>query len=220
MFGWNEVSFFVFIFCVIFYAVMMLICIKTGKFNNRATVTRIYQNWVDARIDDLSHIITVQTIRNSIMSNSIFISGLLLFLSIIIGLYSGEFLGDALEMDFLFTGSSIPLGIVQVSLIAIISIISLFNFISSVRMLQRSQLLITANTKKREDIFEKTYKLMQKTFMSAQNYWMSGVRGLFFLIPTITWLFSPIVFLVLTVFITLFLIGWHDLSLFSKEGRE
>ncbi|MHA1453242.1 MAG: DUF599 family protein, partial [Promethearchaeota archaeon] len=136
------------------------------------------------------------------------------------GLYSGEFLGDSLEMDFLFTGSSIPLGIVQVSLVVVVSIISLFNFISSVRMLQRSQLLITANTKKREDIFEKTYKLMQKTFMSAQNYWMSGVRGLFFLIPAITWLFNPIVFLVLTLLITLFLIGWHDLSLFSKEGRE
>ena len=87
-------------------------------------------------------------------------------------------------------------------------------------MLQRSQLLITANTKKREDIFEKTYNLMQKTFMSAQNHWMSGVRGLFFLIPAITWLFNPIVFFTLTIFITLFLIGWHDLSLFSKEARE
>ena len=39
MFGWNEISFFVFIFCVIFYAVMMLICMKTGKHSNRAAVT-------------------------------------------------------------------------------------------------------------------------------------------------------------------------------------
>ncbi len=199
---------------------MMIICMRTGKHNNRATVTRIYKNWVDARIDDLSHIITVQTIRNSIMSNSIFISALLLFLSIIIGLYSGEFLGDSFTMDFLFTGSSIPLGIIQISLIVVISIISLFSFISSVRMLQRSQLLITANTKKREDVFEKTYNLMQKTFMAAQNHWMTGIRGLFYLIPAITWLFNPIVFLVLTILITLFLIGWHDLSLFSKEGRD
>lgn len=220
MFGWNEISFFVFIFCVLSYAILMVICMKSGKNYNRTSLTRTYKNWVDARIDDLSHIITVQTIRNSIMSNSIFISALLLFLSIIIGLYSGDFLGDSLEADFLYTGSSIPLGIIQISLIAIISIISLFNFISSVRMLQRSQLLITANTKKREDIFEKTYKLMQKTFISAQNFWMSGVRGLFFLIPAIMWLFNPILFLGITVVITLFLIGWHDLSLFTKDDRN
>lgn len=220
MFGWNEASFFVFLFCVILYAVMMLVYRKTGKLYTRASLNRIYQSWIDARIDDLSHIVTVQTIRNSIMSNSIFISALLIFLSIIIGLYSGEFLGDSLDMDFLYTGSSIPLGMIQISLIAIISIISLFNFIFSVRMLQRSQLLITANTKKREDIFESSYKLMQKSFMAAQYHWMSGIRGLFFLIPAITWLFNPIVFLVITVLITLYLIGWHDLSLFFKEEYE
>ena len=196
---------------------MMIICKKTGKSYNRASLNQIYHNWVDARIDDLSHLVTVQTIRNSIMSNSIFISALLLFLSLIVGLFTGEYLGDSAD----FLGSlTISVGIIQISLISTISIFSLFNFIFSVRMLQRSQLLITANMKQREDIFENTYKMMQKSFFAAQNHWMSGIRGLFYLIPTITWLFSPIVFMVITVFITLFLIGWHDLSLFSKKDRE
>jgi uncharacterized membrane protein len=217
MFGWNEAAFFVFLFCVLFYFVLMLIYKKTDKFYNRASLDRIYRSWVDARIDDVSHLVTVQTIRNSIMSNSIFISALLLFLSLIVGLFTGEYVGDSAD----FLGSlTISVGIVQISLISTISIFSLFNFIFSVRMLQRSQLLITANTKKRENIFEKTYNLMQKSFLSAQNYWMGGIRGLFFLIPTITWLFNPIVFLVITILITLYLIGWHDLTLFSRGERE
>ena len=214
VFGWNEVAFFTFLLCIVIYITMMFICKKMGKLYNRKLLTRIYKDWVDARIDDLSHIVTVQTIRNSIMSNSIFISALLLFLSIIIGLFTGEYVGDAGD----FLGSYISVGIVQISLISVISIISLLNFIFSVRMLQRSQLLITANTKKREDIFENTYKLMQKSFIGAELHWMGGIRGFFFLIPTITWLFSPIVFLITTILITIYLIGWHDLSLFSRKA--
>ncbi len=220
MFGLDEISFFLFLGCVILYATLMLICKKTGKLYNRTSLNRIYKDWVDSRIDDLSHLVTVQTIRNSIMSNSIFISALLLFLSIIIGLYSGDLLSPELDRDFLYVGSNVPIGIVQITLMGVISIISLFYFIFSVRMLQRSQLLITANTKKRDEIFESTYKIMQKSFLSAQNNWMSGIRGLYFLIPAITWFFHPIVFIIITILITLYLIGWHDLSLFSKEGRE
>ena len=217
MFGWDEASFFVFLFCVIAYTAMMLISRKTGKRYIRASLNKIYKDWVDARIDDLSHLVTVQTIRNSIMSNSIFISALLLFLSLIVGLFTGDYLGSSAT----FLGSvSVSVGIIQISLISIISIFALFNFIFSVRMLQRSQLLITSNTKKRNDICGNTYKLMHHSFLAAQNHWMSGIRGLFFLIPTITWLFNPIVFLITTVFITLYLIGWHDLSLFSKEKPE
>ena len=217
MFGWNEVAFFVFVFCVLVYIVLMFVCKMTGKNYKRASLNRIYRSWVDARIDDLSHIITVQTIRNSIMSNSIFISALLVFLSLIIGLFTGEYI----EYTDDFLGSmTITVGIVQITLIAAISIISLFSFILSVRMLQRSQLLITSNTKKREDIFEKTYKLMHRTFLAAQTHWMGGIRGIFFLIAAITWLLNPIVFLITTIVITIFLIGWHDLSLFSKEDRD
>ncbi len=216
MFGWNEASFFVFIFCIVVYITLMLICRKTGKLYNRKMLTRIYKDWVDARIDDLSHIVTVQTIRNSIMANSIFISALLLFLSLILGLFPKTFIEDSTE----FLGSySILVGHMQISLITIISILSLISFILSVRMLQRSQFLITANMKKREDIFENTYELMQKSFLAAQTHWMGGIRGLFYLIPSLTWLFSPIVFLISTVLVTVYLIGWHDLSLFSKTVR-
>ncbi|MBN2156838.1 MAG: DUF599 domain-containing protein [Candidatus Lokiarchaeota archaeon] len=217
MFSWDEAAFFTFLLCLIIYVMMMVICKRTGKLYNRASIERTYKNWVDARIDELSHLVTIQAIRNSIMSNSIFISGLLLFLSLIIGLFQYEILGD-IDADFL--GSiTISVGIVQIVLIGMISIFSLFNFVFSIRMLYRSQFLITANTKKREELFEETYKLMQKSFAAAQNYWTSGIRGLYFLIPAITWLFHPIVFLLTTILITVYLIGWHDLSFFSRNGH-
>jgi uncharacterized membrane protein len=213
---WNEVAFFVFLFCILGYSILMIVYKATGKKYKRASLDRYYRNWVDTRIDSQDHIVTIQSIRNSIMSNSIFISALLVFLSIILGLFSREYIDNSND----FLGSmTITLGIMQISLITIITVISLVSFVLSVRMLQRSQFLITSNTKKREEIFENTYNLMQKSFLSAQTHWMSGIRALFFLIPTITWLFSPIVFLVATVLITLYLIGWHDLSLLSFKDN-
>jgi len=218
MFGWNEASFFVFLGCVLTYTILLIIATKKGKFSNRLLLTRIYKDWVDARIDDLSHIVTIQTIRNSILSNTGFITALLVFLGLIINIYDNPAGIFNRSQDF-FGSITISIGIMQISLIAAITVFSLFNFTFSVRMLQRAQLLITSNTKKREEIFEDTYNLMQKSFSTAQNHWMSGIRGLYYLVPSLIWLYHPIAFLITTVLITLYLVGWHDLSFFSGQNR-
>ena len=213
MIGLNEISLFIFLGCIILYFSLIAITLKFKKPIHRDRYKRIYKNWVKNRLKDKSLLIAVQTIRNFIMVNSIFISALLLLLGLIIGLYGSFTITTEDFMDI----AGLSVGIIQVALNIFMILFSLLNFIFSIRMLNRTNFLITSNVEGTPIDEIEGLEVMQGTFLSAQNYWMLGIRGLYFLIPTLFWFLNPLLFAIASIIITIYLIAFQDIWFVPKK---
>ena len=96
-------------------------------------------------------------------------------------------------------------------------IFCLFNFILCIRMLNRTSLLLCGNPQEYSIGKYKGLELIQKSFISAQNHWMYGIRGLFYLIATLFWLINTILFMACTIIVTLYLILFQDIWRVGKH---
>ena len=209
----DELALTVFIICVSIYIFLFIFTIMKKKSSQRNVVRLIYANWVEERIKDDSLITAVQALRNFIMGNSTFISALFILLGLLIGFYSSEFFEDGQIII-----NSIEISSIQVSVNIFMIIFSLLNFILSLRFATRLSLLISGRPQQYSIGKIEGIKVTQKTFISAQNHWMLGVRGLFFLVATMLWLISSIFFIIASILITFYLIEFQDFWLVSKKN--
>lgn len=208
----DELALTIFIICVSIYIFLFIFTIMKKKSSQRNVVRLIYANWVEERLKDDSLLTAVQALRNFIMGNSTFISALFILLGLLIGFYSSEFFEDGQIVI-----NSIEISSIQVSVNIFIIIFSLLNFILSLRFATRLSLLISGRPQQYSLGKIEGIKVTQKTFISAQNHWMLGVRGLFFLVATMLWLISSIFFIVASILITFYLIAFQDFWLVSKK---
>lgn len=180
----------------------------------RGIITATYNNWVDVMLKkDGSTIVGIQAIRNLLMGASIFISALLVLLGILIGLYSIMRNGN-----YLFLGTfTLTLSYIQIGLILLVIIFSLFNFVFSVRMAIRLTFLISAEPHKLSFDNYDAIQLTKNTLISLQNYWMFGIRGLFYLVPALTWLLDPLFFILGSISVTIYLIVFQDILVLRRH---
>ncbi|TXT59403.1 MAG: membrane protein of unknown function [Promethearchaeota archaeon] len=209
----NEIALFIFIACLVIYIILLSISFKQVKPSERNVYRLIYRNWTENRIRKNEDIVTIQALRNFIMGNSTFISGLLILFAILVGFYGTEFFSKELFLGI----EGIELGFVQISINVSVIIFSLVNFILSIRLIVRLTLAITGNPESYalEDLEAKT--LLKKVFISAQNHWMFGSRGIFYLVATLSWFISPYMFIIFSIILTSYLIFWGDIWLLSKK---
>ncbi|MFX1481452.1 MAG: DUF599 family protein, partial [Promethearchaeota archaeon] len=59
--------------------------------------------------------------------------------------------------------------------------------------------------------------LTRKSFISAQNHWMYGIRGLFYLISTLFWLIHALLFIAGVIIVTIYLILFQDIWRVGKH---
>jgi uncharacterized membrane protein len=90
-------------------------------------------------------------------------------------------------------------------------VFSLFNFILSIRYATRLSILITG----KPDDFSigeiGGINVTKQTLVSAQTHWTLGVRGLFFLAASFFWFINGVLFLIITIAITIYLLLSHDI---------
>jgi uncharacterized membrane protein len=181
---------------------------------------RILKNWVFQNIN-LKNMNAVQAIRNLIIVNNAFISALLVLTGLLIGLYSNIFTDTS--NFFVVWIPSLNTNIVQITVFSFCIIFCLFNFINSNRMAANLTFLITTDPifdKDEKEKNEQNINLIRDTFRISQRSWMLGVRGIFYLIATLTWLLHPIALIVSSVLITIYVILAHDFSIFEKRLPE
>jgi uncharacterized membrane protein len=209
----DEIALFIFVSCVSLYFLMLIYTKLRPKHSKRQLFNLIYENWVENRLKDDSPLTAVQAIRNFIMGCSTFVSILFVLLGIIIGFSSTTFLEEKTFLGL----KTIMLGAVELTLNVILIIFSLFNFILATRYATRLSLIISGNPEKYSVGDRTGISLAQKTFKSAQNHWMFGVRGIFYLIATLVWFLDAIFFIIATLLVTIYLVGFQDFWIFSKK---
>jgi len=212
MINLDEIAFILFLGCVSLYIFLLIYSITHKKPSQRNVYILIYKNWVDNRLKDDEPLVGIQALRNFIMSNSIFITALLILLGILIGIYSSfKFVSTA------FLGfKELSVDVAKIVLNIFMIIFCLFNFILCIRMLNRTSLLLCGNPQEYSIGKYKGLELIQKSFYSAQNHWMYGIRGIFYLFATLFWLINAILFMVCSIIITLYLILFQDIWRIGK----
>jgi len=173
----------------------------------------IYKNWVNNRLKDENLITAIQTLRNFIMANSTFISALIILIGILIGLYSSDFLDNSTFWGI----SGISVGFIQIMLNIGVASFCLINFTFSIRLINRTGLLLTGKPQEYSIGNINGLEITRKAFIKAQNHWLSGVRGLFFLVGSLIWFVNAGLFIIATIGITLYLILFQDIWRISKE---
>ena len=211
-------AFIVFLTCLSIYFILFFNSLTTKRPSQRAVLNEIYRNWVSNQLNNQDTIVTVQAIRNFIMANSTFISALFILLSMLIGIYDVFFVNSAP-----FWGNEhLTLGLVKITLNIFIIVFALYNFIISIRMLSRLTILITGNPQDYSmgDGKFKGKDITKKTFVLAQNHWMFGIRSLFYLAATLVWYLDAILFIIISILVTIYLIVFQDTWLFSRQKAQ
>lgn len=204
----HEVAFIIYMGCFLFYFGFLLFSHKYPKPTKFKVFNLIYKNWVDCRLKGENPITAVQALRNFIVSNSAFVSSLFILLGIMVGFYQ-SLLSNG---NLLFGIKELTIGLVQFSLVILLIIFCLFNFILCIRYSARLSLLITGQPSEYSMGTIKGYKLTSQTFIRAQNHWTYGVRGLFYMVVGLVWIFNPFIFIVVSIFATAYLL--HDHGVF------
>ncbi len=208
----DEIALILFLFCLVGYLILLIIISRRGKPSQRTTLNLVYKNWVKNRANDENLLYATQSLRNFIMGNATFISGLLVLIGILVGVYNAAIFTKTPFFGIEF----LPLRFVQMGVNSIIAFFSLFNFILSIRYIVRVSILLSGDAIKYSKGEFKAIDIAEKAFISAQNHWMFGNRGLFFLIATLSWLIDTIFFMIMTIIITLYLIIFQDKWVASK----
>ncbi|MFX0094332.1 MAG: DUF599 family protein, partial [Candidatus Hodarchaeota archaeon] len=167
----HEIALLTFLICISVYSLMLLYGLKCPEKIRRGQLVIIYHNWIKHSLNDIS--VAIQVIRNLIMGSSIFISGLLVLLGLVLAYYTLQN-----SQIYIFQGiTPLSLILVQIGFIILIIVFCLFNFVYSVRLAIRFSFIISA--KPQEISFNKIngLELTSKTLFSLQNHWMFGIRG-------------------------------------------
>lgn len=213
MFLIDELALFIFVICIIVCIFLTLFKKNRNTPNKRNLLNLIYKNWVNHRLNEENPITAIQTLRNFTMANATFISALYILIGILIGLYST----DLLENRSFWGIPNLSLGFIKILLnIAVISY-CLINFTFSIRLINRTGLLLTGKPQEYSIESLNGLDITRSSFINAQNHWLSGIRGLFFLVASLIWFVNTFFFILSTIGVTLYIILFQDTWEISKE---
>jgi uncharacterized membrane protein len=210
----DELAFFSFIGSIILSIIFLFISLNKS-YSQKGLRRKIISRWVDINLEE-NKTIAVQALRNLLMVNAAFISALLVLAGLLIGLYQMTFTNTNLFLWGIIPGFTI--GIAQLTLILFTIAFSLFSFINSNRMIGNLTLMITSNPQEIED--DRVINFVKSTFKNAQRSWMLGIRGLFYVVTVLTWIISPIILIISSYLITVYIILIQDLAIFDRKEKN
>lgn len=207
----EKIAFSIFIICVIFYSLLLIYRFRSKKPFKLTLYNLIYQDWVENRLRKDSEIATHNILRNFQMSNSTIISALFILLGIVLGLFPQTDTSEIFLADYTVRE-------VQIFLNSFVIIFCILNFILSIRSITRLTLLISGFPEKYELKENTGVDAAKKAFLRAKSHWMIGIRALFYLTATLLWFLETIVFIIMTVLITLYFIAIRDVRKLKQPG--
>ncbi len=168
-----------------------------------------YRNaWIAAHSGDQNSIVTVQTLRNNIMTASFLASTAII---LIMGAFNllGNLHGlvETLRVFRPAPATEPAVDLLKILLIIVTLWYCFFNFTSHIREINYLSLILNI-PKARLDAIEGTdsTRLLSQIFLSSGIHFSMGMRGYYFLIPLFMWIFSPVLMIASTVLIVLTLL--------------
>jgi uncharacterized membrane protein len=204
----------IFVIAVLGYRSFLALMLKNRPDKLYLGKLQAYRNaWIKAHSGDQSGIVAVQTLRNSIMTASFLASTSILLIMGAINLLGSM---DSLQITmqgFRIIGPQNPtIDLVKVLLIIVTLSYTFFNFTSYLREVNYLSFILNIPKEKLDEIegCDATAMLSQ-TFLTSGIHFSMGMRGYYFLIPLIMWIFSPVLIIGSTLLI-LFILLRRDLQ--------
>lgn len=168
-----------------------------------------YRNaWIAAHSGDQNSLVTVQTLRNNIMTASFLASTSII---LIMGAFSllGNLTGLVETLRVFRPGppAEPAVELLKILLIIVTLWYCFFNFTSHIRQVNYMSLILNI-PKERLDEIEggDSTPLLSQIFLSSGIHFSMGMRGYYFLIPLFMWIFSPVLMIATTGLIMLTLL--------------
>ena len=165
------------------------------------------RTWIEAYSGGKDSLVVVQTLRNMIMSASFLASTSVILIMGAFNLLPG--LGSTEKLKTLYMAGGLePSGEVFKILLIIITLsYSFFNFIWHIRQVNYMSFILNLPKDRLDEIegSDSTPEIA-RMFLTSGIYFSLGVRGYYFLIPLLMWLFSPILMIIANLVILYVLI--------------
>lgn len=177
-------------------------------------VQSIRNAWIEKYGMGEEPVLVVQTLRNKIMISSFMASTALI---LIIGGFNFVFGMDMGKIEpkslFFFNLLDPDLQIVKVLLIIIVLLYSFFHFLWHIRELHNMSLILNVPEERLEKITPlRPLDFLTNMYVNSGIHFTLGIRGYYFFIPLILWMFHPAMMMVSFFGIMLFLVrrdlGW------------
>jgi uncharacterized membrane protein len=170
--------------------------------------------WIEKYGMGVEPILIVQTLRNKIMISSFMASTALIM---IIGGFNFVFGMDVVKMKsgsiFFFNFVDADLEIVKVLLIINVLLYSFFHFLWHTRELHNMTLILNVPEEQLRKISPlQPMDFLKNMYLNSGIHFTLGIRGYYFLIPLLLWMFHPLMMMASFFGIMLFLIR-RDLGL-------
>jgi uncharacterized membrane protein len=174
----------------------------------------IRNTWIEKYGMGGEPILVVQTLRNKIMISSFMASTALILIiggfNVVFGMDMGKIGPKSL---FFFNLQDPDLQIVKVLLIIILLLYSFFHFLWHIRELHNMSLILNVPEEQLEKITPlRPLDFLTNMYVNSGIHFTLGIRGYYFLIPLLLWMFHPVIMIVSFFGIMLFLVR-RDLGL-------
>ncbi len=177
--------------------------------------------WVEKYAVGNDPIVVVQTMRNKIMIGSFMASTSIL---LVIGCFNLLFGFDMEKISsnhiFIFLTPDPYIRVIKIQLMIVTLIYSFFHFLWYIRELHQMSLILNVpESRMRETISGNPVEYITHLFLISGFHFSRGIRGYYFMIPLILWMFHPFLMLISFFSIMYFLIK-RDLGLVSFNTKS
>lgn len=204
----HEFAFILFIVLTSISMMILLFNLNQQRGTRRSLWNNLMKEWINMQISEKNNTNAIQGFRNLILANSGLISALLVILGIIIGFHTNF----PTAKIFPKLNEGVNLSSLQLILISCADLVGVFCLILSSRTATTLSFLISSDLTIKNEKFN-SKELIENSFLSMQKFWIFGIRGLFLLIISLTWLIDVIFFIITTIIIFFYLIFIQDLAL-------
>lgn len=169
--------------------------------------------WIDAHSGAQNSIMVVQTLRNTIMSASFLAStAVILIMGAVNLLFTLESSGKPQKTFYLTAAASPEVMIFKVLMLIVVLSYSFFNFTWYIRESNYMGFILNIPKATLDEIEGgDSTPHIERMFLTSGIYFSLGMRGYYFLIPLLMWLFSPLL-MILASLVIFFILLRRDLA--------
>jgi uncharacterized membrane protein len=150
---------------------------------------RLRRDWVQAIMEGKKDILAVQTLRNWVMASSFLASAAMLIgLGVLNAAFRTEKLAECSQALNLFGTKSGAMWLIKLMVLIIDFFFAFFNFTLSIRYYNHASFAINVPAS-RDPIV--TYDAVTKIINRGGTHYTLGMRGYYFSVPFMLWLFGP-----------------------------
>ncbi len=173
-----------------------------------ARIQSVRQAWIETYGMGANPILVVQTFRNKIMISSFMASTSIILViggfNFIFGLDLGKI---EAEKIFLLANRNPDLEMLRVMLIIVMLLYSFFHFLWHTRELHNMSLIINVPAERLQEVTPlMPAEFLAKMYVNSGIHFTLGIRGYYFMIPLLLWMFHPVLMLFSLLSIMVFLV--------------